>query len=148
MKNTITKLTDSCSILQNQHGQSEVYEMTKEELMRLFQKETGKYYSLNRGLKRNREEEEEEEELKGHENLSNGDETNSLVNNVREESGKEIDYGEKIWEFRWMGDDLVNGPYSEYEMKHWKDTYFNNQVEVRKIGNVDFRHILNVIFDQ
>ena len=60
-----------------------------------------------------------------------------------------IDYGEKIWEFRWIGDEdedkVINGPYSSYEMNHWKETYFENKVEVRKIGET--KKILNILMN-
>lgn len=52
---------------------------------------------------------------------------------------------EKEWEFRWEGEDQVNGPYTSYEMAYWKDNYFENSVEVRRIGDV-FTHVSKVDF--
>lgn len=94
-------------------------------MTRKFQTITGQSFNVERGLKRSREESDDE------------DDENSQINN--------IDYGEKIWEFRWIGDEnedkVINGPYSSYEMNHWKETYFENKVEVRKIGETKFQNI-------
>lgn len=37
----------------------------------------------------------------------------------------------KIWMYRWVGKDKVYGPFSCYEMQHWKNTYFKDRVLVR-----------------
>ncbi|CAI5755609.1 unnamed protein product [Candida verbasci] len=59
IKKDIQRITDLCSILSNKKSMNDVYDLTKEELMRLYERETGKSY--NRGIKRPREEEENEE---------------------------------------------------------------------------------------
>ena len=121
----INRITNVCSILINDKQIDDIYELTREELMRKFQTITGQSFNVERGLKRSREESDDE------------DDENSQINN--------IDYGEKIWEFRWIGDEnedkVINGPYSSYEMNHWKETYFENKVEVRKIGETKFQNI-------
>lgn len=121
----INRITNVCSILINDKQIDDIYELTREELMRKFQTITGQSFNVERSLKRSREESEDE------------DDENSQINN--------IDYGEKIWEFRWIGDEdedkVINGPYSSYEMNHWKETYFENKVEVRKIGETKFQNI-------
>ncbi|ONH64949.1 CD2 antigen cytoplasmic tail-binding protein 2 [Cyberlindnera fabianii] len=47
----------------------------------------------------------------------------------------------KEWQFRWLGDSQIHGPYTTHEMKYWKETYFQDRVEVRKIGQDDFTHV-------
>ncbi|KAI5954177.1 hypothetical protein KGF54_001952 [Candida jiufengensis] len=125
-ENDITIITNSCSKLSKKSLFEDVYDVTREEFMRKYQQETGVEYK-NR-TKRLREEKEEEED-----------------ESLKEE---EIDYGEKIWEFKWIDDltDTINGPYSEYEMYHWKQTYFENKVVVRKIGEDSFKHIQEINF--
>lgn len=115
-KELIQSITNLCSILINDKYLEDVYDLTREELMRKYQMETGEAYKVKRGIKREREEDEE------------------------------VDYGEKIWQFRWVGDEEINGPYSNYEMNHWKETYFENNVEVRKVGDIDFKHVSYIEF--
>ncbi|KAM9908566.1 hypothetical protein OXX69_005993 [Metschnikowia pulcherrima] len=57
------------------------------------------------------------------------------------------EYGDAIWEFRWTGENEVNGPYSAYEMKYWKDTYFENKAEVRRVGESAFTHVSQIDFE-
>ncbi|KAM9902459.1 hypothetical protein OXX79_003939 [Metschnikowia pulcherrima] len=58
------------------------------------------------------------------------------------------EYGDAIWEFRWTGENEVNGPYSAYEMKYWKDTYFENKAEVRRVGEESaFTHVSQIDFE-
>ncbi|RCK62384.1 Protein LIN1 [Candida viswanathii] len=115
----IQRITDLCSTLINDKYLDDVYELTREELMRKYQMETGEAYNVKRGVKREREDDDE----------------------------NEIDYGEKIWEFRWIGEEEINGPYSNYEMNHWKQTYFEDKVEVRKVGETEFQHVSFIEFD-
>ncbi|CAX40211.1 non-essential component of U5 snRNP, putative [Candida dubliniensis CD36] len=121
---SINRITNVCSSLINDKQIDDIYDLTREELMRKFQATTGRPYNVERGLKRSREE---------------CDDDNSEIEN--------IDYGEKIWEFRWIGDeDILNGPYSNYEMDHWKKTYFENKVEVRKVGETEFKNVEYIDF--
>ncbi|CAK9437317.1 uncharacterized protein LODBEIA_P16950 [Lodderomyces beijingensis] len=125
---TIARITELCSML-SRHFDDSVYDMPREALMRNYQNRTGEAYSnkaRTQSLKRPRETSEDEDE--------NDDEND------------DEDYGEKIWEFRWLGDDVVNGPYSSYEMHHWKNSYFNNGVEARKLGEDEFTHIQRLYF--
>jgi CD2 antigen cytoplasmic tail-binding protein 2 len=32
-------------------------------------------------------------------------------------------------------------------MKHWKETYFDNKVEVRKVGETQFMNVESVVFE-
>ncbi|EGV61698.1 hypothetical protein CANTEDRAFT_135637 [Yamadazyma tenuis ATCC 10573] len=100
-------------ILKNQRS----YEKAREELMRLYRRETGEDFKFNRGIKRPIDEVEQED-----------------------------DFGDKIWEFKWDDSDEINGPYSEYEMGFWKNTYFENKVVVRRVGDMDFVHVSEVDF--
>lgn len=50
------------------------------------------------------------------------------------------------WEFRWVGDSSVHGPYTSKEMSYWKEAYFQDRVEVRPTGTPDFVHVSNVSF--
>ncbi|RCK58851.1 Protein LIN1 [Candida viswanathii] len=115
----IQRITDLCSTLINDKYLDDVYELTREELMRKYQMETGEAYNVKQGIKREREDDDE----------------------------NEIDHGEKVWEFRWVGEEEVNGPYSHYEMNHWKQTYFEDKVEVRKVGETEFQHVSFIEFD-
>lgn len=54
---------------------------------------------------------------------------------------------QKVWQFRWEDLDEVHGPYTEYEMSYWKHNYFDNQVEVRKVGDPQFIHVSEVEFN-
>lgn len=123
-KEIIFKTTEICEELMNEKAITDVYELSREELMRLYKQETGDAYRpASRGVKRSRDD--------------NDDEVNNDTN---------IDYGEKKWEFKWIGQNEVNGVYSDYEMNHWKNTYFNDNVEVRKVGETTFVPIGSVEF--
>lgn len=113
-KQNVYDITESCEALSTHNGVVLVYDMSREELMRLFKQETGSDYSA-RGTKRSAEELEDDEE--------------------------------KIWEFRWIDDAAVNGPYSTYEMAYWKQNYFENNVEVRRAGDNTFEHVSLVDFE-
>lgn len=119
-KKTVILITDLCEKLANKKGISNAYELTKEEFMRIYKVETGSDYNqIHRGKKRTRDDTEEDV----------------------------LDYGEKNWEFRWNGQEEVHGPYSEYEMRHWSEIYFENNVVVRKIGESGFIPIHEVNFN-
>lgn len=117
-KKLVMLITECCDGLSNK-GIVDVYELSKEELLRLYSRETGEEY---RGKKRRR---------------SEGEEPNEQEQNEQEQ---------KLWQFRWLDLDEINGPYSNYEMSYWKDNYFENNVEVRKIGTSSFTHISKVEF--
>lgn len=112
-KQSVYELTGACDELMNEKGIPQLFDLSREELMRYYQRETGEEIVIHRGTKRNSDPLEETEE----------------------------DYGPKEWEFRWTGEDQVNGPYSAYEMNYWKDSYFNDGVEVRRVGSEAFRPI-------
>ncbi|GEQ71875.1 hypothetical protein JCM33374_g5561 [Metschnikowia sp. JCM 33374] len=116
-KETVFLITECCEMLVNEKGIASAYDMSREELMRAFSQETGETFQA-KGTKRNADE---------------------------MEAGAS-EYGEAIWEFRWVGETNTNGPYSEYEMKYWKDTYFDNNVEVRKLDEPEFVHVSRVSF--
>ncbi|KAK6456841.1 uncharacterized protein RJT20DRAFT_34865 [Scheffersomyces xylosifermentans] len=127
-KETVIKITDFCDKLINDKYLNDTYDLSKEELMRIYKQETGVEFQQHaRGLKRSRDDEDPEDI-----------EQDTLK--------KDIDYGEKIWEFKWVGEEEVNGPYSSYEMEHWKETYFNNNVEVRKTGTSEFFPVDSIKF--
>lgn len=117
-KVSVVMITDVCDKLMNQKGILDIYELVREELMRLYRSETGEDFKQQRGIKRQLEEAAE----------------------PTEETTKEPNDEEKIYEFKWEGQDEINGPYSEYEIRYWKDNYFENNAYVRKI-NEDFIHI-------
>ncbi|KAK6204770.1 uncharacterized protein RJT21DRAFT_11029 [Scheffersomyces amazonensis] len=122
-KEAVIKITDLCDKLIYDKYLRDVYELSREELMRKYQQETGESYTDHlRGVKRAYEEE-----------IPDDTET--------------IDYGEKIWEFKWIGEEEILGPYSNYEMNHWKETYFDNKVLVRKVGSQDFVSVEQIHFE-
>lgn len=118
-KKTVFDLTGLCDELMSEQGVAQIYDMSREELMRAYKQETGTDF-IARGTKR------------------------SLVEMESEEPQEAEDYGVAIWEFRWVGDDAINGPYSAYEMNYWVESYFANNVEVRKVGQTDFQHVSQV----
>lgn len=124
-KQTVFRLTESCGRLLEEKGVSQIYDMTKEELMRAFKRETGEDY---RGNERKRPHEEDEDANDG------------------EHSHPEPDI---VWEYRWLDEDnLWNGPHTTYEMRYWKDNYFENNVEVRRVGDERTQHISKVDFPE
>ena len=129
-KETILCITEVCDQLANEKVIENVYEMTREEFMRLYKTESGTDFKAN-SAKRSREEFESNHDIEREQTELNGD------------------YGEKIWEFRWIkAPDEVLGPYSAYEMKYWKETHFQNKVEVKKVGEATFRHVESENFEE
>lgn len=121
-KKMVIRLTDLCDKLINKKGVVDAYELAREELMRRYKQETGNDYNQeSRGQKRTRED--------------------------YEDNNENDDYGDRIWEFKWNGQDEIHGPYSEFEMYHWSKDYFQDSVVVRKIGETGFKPIINVDFD-
>lgn len=112
-KQKVYDVTGACDELMNEKGLTQALEMSREEFMRHFKKETGEEFVIDRGTKRKAASLDEETE----------------------------DYGLKEWEFRWNGEEEVHGPYSAYEMNYWKKSYFNEDVEVRKFGEATFRRM-------
>ncbi|KAH3680137.1 hypothetical protein WICMUC_000538 [Wickerhamomyces mucosus] len=92
-------------------GISDVYDLEKEELMLIYKQETGEQYKKPVEVK-----------------ADNDVEISHLNDNI-------------LWEFRWLEDNQIHGPYSNSEMTYWKDNYFGNRVEVRKVGTQSFIHI-------
>lgn len=125
-KQLVIQLTDICDKLMIHKGMVDLYDMVREELMRLYKRETGEDFKISRGVKRQHEDSEESE---------------------KESERESEDYGEKIWEFKWHDLEDINGPYSNYEMSYWKDNYFDHKVDVRKVGEEKFVHIDDITFD-
>ncbi|CAH6719133.1 protein Lin1p [[Candida] jaroonii] len=126
----VIMITDVCDKLMNQKGISDVYELVREELMRFYRTETGEDFKAIRGTKRQLEDAEIEE--------SEIPESEIPESEIPESEQPESE--EKIYEFKWEGQDEINGPYSEYEIRYWKDNYFEDNAYVRKI-NEEFIHI-------
>lgn len=132
-KKIVYELSGLCDELLNDQGMGQIYEASREELMRAYKRETGHDYVAiiteeeTKGKKRTLEEMDPETE--------DGERT------------KIENYGEPIWEFKWEGEDSINGPYSSYEMNYWVDSYFENRVEVRRLGEDTFRHVSEVTFE-
>lgn len=51
------------------------------------------------------------------------------------------------WEFRWIGDTTIHGPYTATEMAHWKETHFQDRVQARLLGTDDFTEVGAVSFN-
>ncbi|CEP64363.1 U5 snRNP complex subunit LIN1 LALA0_S11e02388g [Lachancea lanzarotensis] len=46
------------------------------------------------------------------------------------------DYESKLWSFKWLRDlSTVNGPFTNYEMQSWRDTYFQDNVVVKYVDD-------------
>ncbi|KAL3229689.1 hypothetical protein RNJ44_01825 [Nakaseomyces bracarensis] len=43
----------------------------------------------------------------------------------------------KYWMYKWVNQHKIYGPYSCYEMQHWKETYFRDRVVVKIKDDVD-----------
>ncbi|ODV80117.1 uncharacterized protein CANTADRAFT_48916 [Suhomyces tanzawaensis NRRL Y-17324] len=124
-RKNISEITHFCTLLSNENDISDIYEMTREELMRYYKSKTGQdFNTTKRGVKRELESDEENR------------------------TGNDNEYGEKVWEFRWKGDEEVKGPYSSYEMNYWKETYFEGAVEVRRLGEESFKDVIDIQFEQ
>lgn len=120
-KAQVFQITECCEELATNYGVAQVYDFSREQLMRAFKKVSGKGYDF-KGIKRSAEEAEMD------------------VETVNTEDQQ------KIWEFRWIGEPEINGPYSTYEMKYWSQKYFDNKVEIRKCGSNEFTHISTTEF--
>lgn len=122
-KETVFSLTESCEQLLNHKGISQIYDATREELMRAFKRQTGEDFQ-NTSLKRSRDMIEETDDI-------------------------ELTTDKQIWEYRWLDDESEawNGPHTTYEMKYWKDNYFENNVEVRRVGVLKIQHISTANLD-
>lgn len=125
-KEKVTKITGVCEALMNEKAISGIYEKSREEMMRLYQQETGDEYSLRTNVKkRKREGSDTEDEVEDGEN----DENDSV---------------QKEWEFKWNEELDINGPYTADEISYWRDTYFDENVLVRKVGDASFHHINDI----
>lgn len=129
-KMKVFKITEICEQLINAHAISQIYELSREQLMRAYKRTTGKEV-VTRGVKRTAEEAEVE---------CKGEEVAKIYDSEEEEDPK-------VWEFRWIGETDINGPYSSYEMKYWEANYFEERVEARKVGLDEFIHISKLNFD-
>lgn len=109
-KEMVFDITEACDRLTNDNDIDDVYDKSREELMRLYSRETGQELEP-RGIKRLREEEDSQE-----------------------------------WEFRWKGEDIVNGPYTVQQMAEWVEHYFNGDVMVRRVGENEFVDVNEVTF--
>ncbi|SGZ52747.1 CIC11C00000002931 [Sungouiella intermedia] len=127
-KQTVFNLTESCERLMNEKGVSQIYDMTKEELMRVYKRETGEDYRGNLRKRQLEEDEAGEDELE-------------------KEKAREVRGADAKWEYRWLDEESVwHGPHTSYEMKYWKDNYFENNVEVRRVGEHQVQHISEAEF--
>ncbi|ODQ65790.1 hypothetical protein NADFUDRAFT_51068 [Nadsonia fulvescens var. elongata DSM 6958] len=88
---------------------NDIYDLTKEELLRLYQRETGESYLDLQRTKRRR---------------STSSEPPTHTNNE--------------WEFKWEGAEEVHGPYNGELMKAWAESHFDDRVSVRKVNTTDF----------
>lgn len=116
----VFKITESCDVL-IERGVSEVYDISREGLMRQFKLETGEDFQSSRGVKRSIDEVEPQQE------------------------NSEPYYDDKKWEYKW--DNEIQGPHSSYEMQYWSENYFDDTVTVRKIGETEFKRLDEVSFD-
>lgn len=118
-KKMVETITESCEKLLSDHGINDIYDLTREQLSRLYQKDTGTTYAPK--LKRKRSFNEESEYT--NDNLTQ----------------KAIIDPDTQWEFKWQGSDQIYGPYSSTRMADWdKFNYFNNGAEVRKVNDNNF----------
>lgn len=99
-----------------QKSVSSVYDLTREEILREYQKLTGETYTLKR--KRSSSPEPVKVDL-AEDSQPNG--------------------GEIRYEFKWEGSDELHGPYDGATMKAWSEhEYFDERVKVRQVGTEEF----------
>lgn len=134
-KKTVFELTAYCDELINDKGLSEIYDLSREELMRNFKNETGlDFEQEKKGKKRSLSEAEIDNEITQEQETSE-DHTSQY-------------YEDKIWEYKWVDEENVNGPFTSYEMDYWAKNYFQGNVFVRRHGQNPFRHIDEVLFNE
>lgn len=133
-KTAVYNVTEACDDLE-EDGIADIYEKSREELMRMYSRVTGVDFQ-SRGTKRTRDDEPEAAEPQ----VKTSD---TELHGVHEE---ESDYGEKVWRFRWIDSEEVHGPYLAYEMDYWKKTYFENSVEVQRVGSTTWTHVEHTHF--
>ncbi|KAH3678166.1 hypothetical protein WICPIJ_008924 [Wickerhamomyces pijperi] len=97
-------------------GISDVYDLEREELMGLYQRESGEKWK-NASIKQD------------------SDDTKESART--EETNEDI----RKWQFRWEGDGAINGPYTNTEMNYWKENYFQSRVQVRMITEMEWIHV-------
>jgi CD2 antigen cytoplasmic tail-binding protein 2 len=114
----VTDITEYCESLVEQ-GLKDIYELEKEEIMIKYRQESGQTY------------------------------VNPRKESTKSESTKQVPGTEQAqrWEFRWIGDSTVHGPYSTIEMSYWKQNYFQDRVEVRPLGADDFTNVSKISFN-
>lgn len=86
-------------------GRTDIYDETREELMRLYSVETGEDYK--QGTKRKHQDEE--------------------------------------FEFKYPNDTEIHGPYPKEQIIEWKESYFDDDVLVRAIGDKEFTRIIDFV---
>ncbi|CCH42153.1 Midasin [Wickerhamomyces ciferrii] len=117
-KEKVLKITSLAEKL-IEHGVTDIYELEKESIMLRYKQESGKNYIKPQ---------KEQKDIKESTSTDTATSTTSTTSPVQ-------------WEFRWVGDDKIHGPYGSNEMNYWKSNYFQNNVEIRKFGTSDFIHI-------
>ena len=128
----IDLVTDVCNELGDRAV--DAYNLSREELMRIYHTETGSAY-------RKRRRDADDGDGYGDSN-GNGDGDGNGDGNGDENgdsngdgNGDSTDYGPRVWFFRWLDDPgETHGPWLSYEMAHWRETYFGDRVEVRREG--------------
>jgi CD2 antigen cytoplasmic tail-binding protein 2 len=114
-KQLVETITDACEKLLADHEVADVYDLTREELSRMYQKETGLPYV---------------HELKRKRSTSEG-------NDVNNSQGRALT--DSQWQFKWEGIEEIHGPYSTSQMADWvKYDYFDSRTMVRKLGDEKF----------
>lgn len=115
---TITESVESLQTLMNL-GSNDVYDLTREELQREYQRETGEAYV---SLKRKRSDSERENDLNPG--------------------------SEQEWVFQWEGSDEVHGPYDRATMVAWdEDGYFDDRMKAKPVGQEEYLTYTKGMFD-
>ncbi|RKP28726.1 hypothetical protein METBISCDRAFT_24854, partial [Metschnikowia bicuspidata] len=131
-------ITEICEELLNTYCVHQIYDLSREMLMRAFKQITGVDYTA-RGVKRSAEEAEIEPGAIPERTGQQEDD---------QQKDTEQEHGPKVWQFRWIGKSDINGPYSSYEMAYWVENYFENRAEARKCGEPEFVHVSKLDFSE
>ena len=121
---TAMKITDLCESLIEDKGITDIYELSKEQLIQFARGETSETFSHST---RKRTHEELEAEEAQSDNASPDNDT-------------------RKWEFKWEGDDTIHGTYTDYEMYYWSQNCFEDRVVVRKKNDLNFVPIYEINF--
>lgn len=123
----ITECTDTLL----QRGMTNIYDMTREELMREYKNETGETYTLKR--KRAQDDDEDDEDVTRESLENEQQEQEQQSNHGDEDEYMDLEPNTMQWQLKWEGSDEIHGPYDSATMRSWiRDAYLDSRATVRE----------------